>query len=836
MTTATLEIRDMSCGACVGRVERAITVVPGVEMAAANLAQRSLRVSFAAPADLPAIAAALAAAGYPPAREVTRLAVEGMTCASCVGRIEAAAMALPGVVAAAANLADGSLRVEHLAGAVTPAALVAALKGAGYGARPAAEAAPAAARRSAETRAARDRAILAAALALPVAVLEMGGHLVPAFHHWQAARLGQTGAWALQAALTLVLLAGPGREFYLKGARSLWRRAPDMNALVMLGTAAAFLYSLVATFAPAVLPAASRAVYYEAAAVIVALVLLGRWLEARAKGEAGAAIRRLVALAPATALRLGPGGPEEVPAAGLAAGERVLIRPGARVPADGLVEEGQSWVDESMLTGEPVPVAKAPGAAVTGGTVNGAGALTVRLVRTGEATTLARIVALVEGAQGAKLPVQALVDRITLWFVPAVLAVAAVTVAAWLAFGPSLAHALVAGVSVLIIACPCAMGLATPVSIMVGLGRAAERGILVRRGEALQRLAGVTTVAFDKTGTLTEGRPRLVAFDVAPGADADDLLALAAAVEARSEHPIARAVVEAAAARGLALPAAEDFAALPGRGVTARVGGRRVAVGAGRLMAEEGARAEAFAAPAEARARAGETVLFLAVDGVAAALIAVADTPRPGAAEAVAALHRLGIASAMITGDGAATAGAIAARLGIDRVEAEVLPAGKLASVRALAASGPVAFVGDGINDAPALAAADVGIAVGTGTDVAIEAGDVVLVAADPRAVAEAVTLARAILANIRQNLFWAFAYNVALIPLAAGALYPATGLLLSPVLAAGAMAASSVIVVGNALRLRRAGGRGGDTAGAGTAARAPAPAAGARAAEGGRA
>ncbi len=806
MSTATFEIRDMSCGACVGRVERAVARIPGVERAAANLAARTLRVDYAAPADLPALTRALAQAGYPPAQAVAVLAVEGMHCASCVARIEAALAGLPGVVSACVNLAAGTAHVTHVAGAVDEGTLTDAVARAGYAARPV-PAGDAGAALAAETRAAGRRAALAGALALPLVVLEMGGHLIPAFHHWQHVTFGAGAVWAVQGVLAALILAGPGRSFFLRGLPGLWRGRPDMNALVALGSGAAFLYSLVATVAPALLPEASRAVYFEAAAVIVALVLVGRWLEARAKGQAGAAIRALVALAPATARRLTPAGPEEVPAAALRPGDRVLVRPGERLPADGVVEDGESHVDEAMLTGEALPRPKAPGAAVTGGTVNGAGALTVRLVRTGADTTLARIVALVEAAQGAKLPVQALVDRITARFVPAVLAVAAATVAAWLAFGPSLAHALVAGVSVLIIACPCAMGLATPVSIMVGLGRAAQLGLLVRRGEALQRLEGARVVAFDKTGTLTEGRPALTDLIAAEGVGAEAVLTLAAAVEAASEHPLARAI--AAAAGGRPLPAAAGFRALPGEGVTATVAGARVALGTARLMAREGADTAPLAAQAEGLAAAGKTVLFAAVDGRLAALLAVSDPLKPGAAEAVAALHARGLTTAMITGDGAPTARAIAAQLGIDRIAAEVLPAAKLAAVERLKAEGPVAFVGDGINDAPALAAADVGLAIGTGTDVAIESADVVLVSGDPRGVVQAVDLSRAVMRNIRQNLVWAFAYNVALIPVAAGLLYPAAGLLLSPMLAAAAMAASSVLVVGNALRLRRFG-RGG--------------------------
>ena len=488
-------------------------------------------------------------------------------------------------------------------------------------------------------------------------------------------------------------------------------------------------------------------------------------------------------------------------------GDIILVRPGDRIAVDGEVIEGRSHVDESMITGEPIPVEKGPGDMVTGGTVNGAGGFRFRATRVGADTTLAQIVKMVEEAQGAKLPIQGLVDRITLWFVPAVMAVAVLTVLVWLAFGPSpaLTHALVAGVAVLIIACPCAMGLATPTSIMVGTGRAAELGVLFRKGDALQELQGVDVVALDKTGTLTHGRPELTDLRMANGFDRAEVLALVAAVERGSEHPIAEAIVRAAQAEGLDLPRADGFGSLTGHGVQATVEGRRVLVGADRLMAREGIDLGDLAQAGAELAAEGRTPLYAAIDGRAAAVIGVSDPLKPTTRAAIAALHRLGLEVAMITGDNRATAQAIARQVGIDRVEAEVLPEGKVAAIEALRAGGKkLAFVGDGINDAPALASADVGIAIGTGTDVAIEAADVVLMSGDLRGVVNAFEISAQTMRNIRQNLFWAFAYNTALIPVAAGVLYPVFGVLLSPVLAAGAMAMSSVFVVSNALRLRR--------------------------------
>ncbi|MEM9971274.1 MAG: copper-translocating P-type ATPase, partial [Pseudomonadota bacterium] len=595
-------------------------------------------------------------------------------------------------------------------------------------------------------------------------------------------------------------LAGPGRVFFARGIPALVRGAPEMNSLVAIGAGAAFLFSTVATFAPGVLPAGAAHVYFEAAGVIVALILLGRWLEARAKGRAGAAVRRLTELAPGVATVVTDAGDEERDVDALRVGDLVRVRPGGRVAVDGTVIEGASHVDEAMLTGEPAPVAKNVGDAVTGGTLNTTGALVVRAERVGGDTVLAGIVGMVEDAQATKLPVQALVDRVTVVFVPVVLAIAAVTLAVWVWSGAGLGPAVVATVSVLIIACPCAMGLATPTSIVAGTGRAAELSIVFRDGAALQRLAGVGVVAFDKTGTLTEGRPAVTDVVVADGFERDALLSLAAGVEAASEHPLAQAVVDAA---GDAKPGI-GFRSVTGAGAEALVGGHRVAVGNRAMMADVDL--SALDGTAARLSGEGKTAFFVAVDGAAAGVIAVADPVRASAAGAVRALQSAGVEVVLISGDAEATAQAVATAVGITRVMAEARPEDKLREIEALRGGGPVAFVGDGINDAPALAAADVGVAVGSGTDVALEAADVVLMTADLGAVARAVAISRATMRNIRQNLGWAFGYNVLLIPVAAGVLYPAFGLLLSPMLAAGAMALSSVAVVTNALRLRGAG------------------------------
>ena len=745
------------------------------------------------------------------------IAIEGMTCASCVSHVERALGTVAGVTQVRVNLATERAHIEWDKGANPPpmAELIRSVEKAGYSAKPLDLSADTnrqqQERQEAERIQLARQFTLAALLTLPVFILEMGSHLIPALHHWLMANLGNSH-WPWQALLTSLVMFGPGRVFYLKGLPALARFQPDMNSLVALGSLAAWGYSLVATFYPQALPSAAVHVYYEAAAVIVTLILLGRLLEARAKGRTSEAISQLIKLQPATANRLEAGEIRAVDIKLLQPGDLVLVRPGERIPVDGNLEGGSSFVDESMMTGEPIPVNKSVGDLVIGGTLNTTGSFTYRVTKVGQDTMLAQIIQLVEQAQGNKLPIQALVDQVTRWFVPAVMLVALLTFALWLVFGPepSLSFALVNAVAVLIVACPCAMGLATPTSIMVATGRAAGLGVLFRRGDALQTLAEVGVIAFDKTGTLTQGKPVLTDFVPSQGVDGNQLLSLAAAAEQHSEHPIAQALVAAAQEKALPLASLREFEAIPGFGLKAMLEdsqgqARQLYIGADRLMSQLGLNLKTTAPIAQRLADEGKTPIYLALDGQLAGVMALADPIKPGAVEALRQLHQQGYRLAMITGDNARTAAVIARQLGIDEVVAEVLPEQKVAKVKSLRQQlGKLAYVGDGINDAPALAEADVGLAIGSGTQVAIESADVVLVRGNLSALVHSLGLAKATLRNIRQNLFWAFAYNVALIPLAAGLAYPQFGLLLSPVFAAAAMALSSVFVVTNALRLRR--------------------------------
>ncbi|HHZ08340.1 MAG TPA: copper-translocating P-type ATPase [Rhizobiales bacterium] len=805
-----LPIEGMTCASCVRRVEQALAKVPGVRSASVNLATERADIVYEAEPATAAVVEAVRAIGYEIPGETVDVGIDGMTCASCVRRVEKAIAAVPGVTAVSVNLATERARVTT-AGHVSPEAIDAAVRAAGYETR---RPAPAAGGHEGQFGAKREETdtlrrdfLVAAALTLPLFVLEMGSHLSSDFHHWLFMNVGRQTLYGAYFVLATAVQFGPGLRFYRKGVPALLRLAPEMNALVVLGSTAAWSYSVVATFLPSALPEGTANVYFEASAVIVTLILLGRFLEARAKGRTSEAIKRLIGLQPNTATVGRDGAFVEIPLAEVRVGDLVQVRPGARIAVDGQVVSGSSYVDESMISGEPVPVAKAAGAEVVGGTINKTGSFVYRVTKVGADTVLAQIIRMVEAAQGSKLPIQALVDRVTAWFVPAVMAVALLTFLAWLAFGPepTLTFALVNAVSVLIIACPCAMGLATPVSIMVGTGRAAEMGVLFRNGEALQTLRRVDTVALDKTGTLTEGRPRLTDLEPAEGFSRGEILSLVAAAESSSEHPVAAAIVAAAKEEGIPLLAVEAFEAVPGHGIRATVGGRRVLVGADRFLADAGIDVAPLAGAARRAGEAARTPLYAAVDGRLAALLSVADPLKPTTAAAIRSLHGLGLKVVMVTGDNRRTADAIARELDIDEVVAEVMPDEKVRAVRRLRGSGrAVAFVGDGINDAPALSEADVGVAIGTGTDIAIESADVVLMSGDLGAVTRAIALSKATIANIRQNLFWAFAYNVALIPVAAGALYPLWGTLLSPMLAAGAMSMSSVFVLANALRLRR--------------------------------
>ena len=827
----TLPVEGMSCASCTSRVEQALADVEGVASATVNLATERADVAFdlnrLRTSDLVQV---VEEAGYEVRTTETTLAVQEMSCASCAGSVEEALQNVDGVLEATVNFATERATVRHVLGAVRTADLVDAVRASGYdvldtsGSESRADAEKEA--REEEKRHMKERLLLALTFTVPVFVLEMGFMHIPAMEAWIQNHASTQTLYYVLFALTSVVQFGPGRYFYKHGWPALRNGSPDMNTLVMIGTSAAYGYSVVATFLPGILPEGTVHVYYEAAAVIVTLILAGNYMEALAKGRASDAIRKLLDLQAKTARVVRDGEEEEIDVRDVVPGDVIRVRPGEKVPVDGEVVGGSSYVDESMVTGEPVPVEKGEGDEVVGGTLNKSGSFTFRATRVGEGTVLSQIVEMVEEAQGSKPPIQGLADRVVGVFVPFVLAVAAITFGVWMAFGPepALTFAVVNAVAVLIIACPCAMGIATPISVMVGTGRAAELGVYVREGEALQALQEADLVALDKTGTLTRGQPEVTdlllqnefAMDGAAvngsaenksggRPDRSDLLRWVAAVETGSEHPIGEALVAYAKGEDLSIPDATDFEAVAGHGVRATVDGRDVAVGADRYMerlevALGGAKDEA-----DRLADAAKTPIYVAVDGELAAVAAVADPIKESTREALDALHRAGVEVAMVTGDDERTARAIARELGIDRVQAEVLPEDKADAVKQFQADGStVAFVGDGINDAPALAQADVGIAIGTGTDVAIETGDIVLMGGDVRGVPNAVALSKATLRNIKQNLFWAFAYNVLLIPVAAGVLYPSFGLLLSPALAALAMVFSDLFVVGNALRLRR--------------------------------
>ena len=751
-----------------------------------------------------------------PVKDTTRwtLPVEGMSCASCVARVEKALSAVPGVLSASVNLAAKSGTVEYLPGIVGRDALRAAVEGAGYRvAEVQAGEDPLALQermQRAEERSLLIRLRVGVALGVPLFLLAQWDMIAG------AARMPFS---PFAGALLQLLLVTPiqfysGSRFY----RGAWATAKhgttDMNTLVALGTTAAYAYSLVATFFPAVfaVQGAAAHVYYDTSAAIIVLILLGRYFEARAKGKTSEAVKKLVGLQPGTARVIRVGGEVDIPLEDVRTGDNVVVRPGEKIPVDGTVTEGASAVDESMLTGEPIPVEKGPGSAVTGGTMNLNGRLVFAAVHVGKDTVLARIVRMVQEAQGSKPPIGRLADVIASRFVPAVMGIAAVTFLAWWAFGPEprLTYAMISTISVLIIACPCALGLATPTSIMVATGKGAELGILVRSGAALETAHKIKTVILDKTGTVTRGRPELSGIRPAlkgdfQGPDAGrELLRLAAIAESGSEHPLGEAVVRGAKARGLALEPPGRFFSAAGHGIRGTASGRLVHVGNLKWLEEEGIDPSMLLSDAQEISEAGDTPVFIAVDGVAAGVASVTDEVKESAPGAIRTLREMGIEVVMLTGDNPRTAEAVAARAGIDRVRAEVLPERKAEEVRRIQSEGKiVAMVGDGINDAPALAQADVGMAIGTGTDIAIEAGDIVLMSGDLGGVATAIALSRAALRNIRQNLFWAFAYNVVLIPVAAGVLYPAYGVLLNPILAAAAMGLSSVTVVSNALRLR---------------------------------
>ena len=795
----TVPVEGMTCASCVARVERALRRVPGVTDASVNLAAETASVRGTAAAG--AVRDALVAAGYAAPAATVDLSIEGMTCASCVARVERALQRLPFVLGASVNLAGESARVEvlgtgreqALSKAVSDAGYAATVRGAGTAPPDGAPAPPdpAQARLAAERRRVGIALALSAPLVLPMVTMLFGRHdaMLP--------------AW-LQFALATPVQFWLGARFYRAGWAALKAGTGNMDLLVAIGTTAG--WGLSTWLWASAHPGHAPHLYFEGSAVVIALVLLGKYLEARAKRRTTEAIRALQALRPDTARRLRADGAEKtVPLGRVAVGDRLVVRPGERIPVDGTVAEGDTQVDESMLTGEPLPVARRAGERVVGGSINGSGRIVVQVGAVGTETVLARIVRMVEDAQAAKAPIQRIVDRVAAVFVPAVLAIAAATLAGWLLAGQGAEAAIVAATAVLVIACPCALGLATPAAIMAGTGVAARHGVLIKDAQALELAHRVKVVAFDKTGTLTVGRPVLAQAQPAEGIEPDALLSDAAALQAGSEHPLARAVIEAAAVRGLRVAVADDVRAHPGRGVAGRVRDRALRLGSERWMTELGGQPpEALAAHAAALQQAGRTVSWLFCEGEgpprALGVLAFGDALKPGAREAIARLAAMGVKSVMISGDNRGAAEAVGRELGIARVIAQVLPGDKAERVAALrreAGGGAVAMVGDGINDAPALAAADVGIAMATGTDVAMHTAAITLMRGDPLLVPAAIEISARTVAKIRQNLFWAFAYNVVGIPLAAAGL-------LSPVIAGAAMAMSSVSVMANALLLSR--------------------------------
>ena len=803
-------VEGMTCASCAKRIEETLENLDGVDAASVNFGAGRAHLTIDPARFEPQKAReAIQAIGYDLTAERTTLAIEGMTCASCVAKVERAIKALPGVTEAEVNFATNQAWVAYLPGLVERSDLLSAVERAGYSAAPIVEEDKDPLERQRERQAAEQASYFRRFVlgAVATSLIFLG-----TFGEWIGLPRGLLD-W-LGHPLLLWALATPvqfwsGWSFYAGTFKGLRHLSADMNTLIATGTTAAYGYSVAVVLAPGFFSQTGAApdLYFDTAAAIITLVLIGRWLEVRAKGRASEAIQRLMGLAPKTARVVRNGERVDIPIEEVQAGHIVEVRPGEKVPVDGIVKTGRSSLDESMLTGESMPVEKGPGDEVIGATINKVGTFQFEATKVGRETMLAQIVQLVEEAQGSKPPIQRLVDTVASYFVQAVIVLSVATFMIWYFFGPppALNYALMTFVAVLIIACPCALGLATPTSIMVGTGKGAELGILIRGAEALETAYKLNAVVLDKTGTLTVGEPSVTDVEPPEGTSRDELLRLAASAEQGSEHPLGEAIVRAAHEEGLELIEAESFEAVAGHGIRARVDGQQVLLGNRALMEAEGVAIDGLTDKADSLAAEGKTPMYVAMDRAQAGLIAVADTLKDHAPEAVSALHGLGLEVLMLTGDNRATAEAIARQAGIDGVLAEVLPHEKSAVISELQSQGKVvAMVGDGINDAPALAQADLGIAIGTGTDVAMEASDVTLISGDLRGVATAVRLSKATMRNIRQNLFWAFAYNTALIPIAAGALYPLFGLLLNPVFAAAAMGLSSVTVVSNALRLRR--------------------------------
>jgi Cu+-exporting ATPase len=794
----------MSCASCVASLEAALARVPGVEQARVNLATERATVTYDADVtNVPALAQAIEETGYQVRTETATLPIQSMTCAACVNTLERGLRRANGVLSATVNLATARGTVTYLPSVIDPRGVREVIEDLGYQVPEITGPAEDAEQRARQQEMATLRCKFAVGAIL--SALVMVGSMPEWVPWWPAALRNHFALWALTTPVQFWV----GWQFLRGFGKALRHGTADMSTLVTIGTMAAYLYSVGVTLAPQFFSVEGIhvAVYFDTAAVLITLIVLGRWLEAKARGRTSEAIKRLLGLQPKTARVRRNGEEVSIAVEEVEAGDLIVVRPGEKIPVDGIVREGHSSVDESMLTGESLPVEKASGAMVVGASLNKTGTFVFEATRVGRETALAQIIQLVEAAQGSKAPIQRLADRIAGVFVPIVVGVAALTFVVWYAAGPAPAftYALSNFMAVLLIACPCALGLATPTAIMVGTGRGAERGILIKSAESLETAHRVQTIIFDKTGTLTRGEPLVTEVVAVDHIEKTAVVRLAAAAEWGSEHPLGKAIVAKAREAAIAVPTAQDFEAIPGRGVQARVEGTCVRLGTRQFLLDQGIALNGLEKEAERLAQEGQTPMYVAVDETILGIIAVADTLKPSARAAVEALHDMDIAVAMITGDNSRTAAAIARQVGIDRVLAEVLPQDKAAEVKKLQAEGRVvAMVGDGINDAPALAQADVGIALGTGTDVAIETADIALLRDDLMGVATAIRLSRQTMRTIRQNLFWAFFYNTILIPVAAGVLYPFFGILLNPMFAGAAMAFSSVSVVTNSLRLRR--------------------------------